>query len=285
MFALRPARNALAASTRLLRCAPLGIFNRQLSTRPLCEPSAFDFQLKLPTFNSELPTRRPGANSRRMRTYTNREPKTFKMNTCEKIRGVWRCMFQLQHAPSRVRSAQLALRTILRGRTLCRETLPREPLRFGIRSRSCFRERGNSGGVPRCLPAFRECGIHRTPETGANTQVAQNEHLRKKGGGVGCRISQVLLQNRHGSETLAALLTTLAHSLVARGHGAVCRPGGFSPSTKSSASGSAVRTRPAFRGVGVEGRGVPLCAVVARVEVQRRARMRGNRGPLPGGGK
>src|SRR5260370_40343263 len=28
------------------------------------------------------------------------------------------------------------------------------------------RERGNSGGVPRCLPAFRECGIHRTPETG-----------------------------------------------------------------------------------------------------------------------
>jgi hypothetical protein len=195
MFALRPARNALAASTRLLRCAPLGIFTRQLLTRPLCEPSAFDFQLKLPTFNSELPTRRPGANSCRMRTYTNREPKTFKMNTCQKIRGAWRCMFQLQHAPSRVRSAQFALRTILRGRTLRREALPREPLRPGIRSRSCFRsrERGNSGGVPRCLPAFRECGIHPTPETGANTQVAQNEHLRKKGRGVGCRISQVLL--------------------------------------------------------------------------------------------
>ncbi len=151
-----PACNALAASTRLLRCAPLGIFNRQLSTRPLCEPSAFDFQLKLPPFNSELPTRRPVANSRRMRTYTNREPKTFKMNTCEKIRGVWRCMVQLQHGPTRVRSAQFALRTILRGRTLRRETLPQEP-------------------------------------RAANTQLAQNEHLRKKGRGVGCRISQVLL--------------------------------------------------------------------------------------------
>ena len=82
-----PARNALAASTRLLRCAPVGIFNRQLSTRPLCEPSAFDFQLKLPPFNCELPIRRPGANSRRMRTYTNREPKTFKMNTSRKRGG------------------------------------------------------------------------------------------------------------------------------------------------------------------------------------------------------
>ena len=79
-----PAPNALAASTRLLRCAPLGIFNRQLSTRPLCEPSAFDFQLKLPTFNSELPTRRPGANSRRMRTYPNRGLNAFIMNTCRK---------------------------------------------------------------------------------------------------------------------------------------------------------------------------------------------------------
>src|SRR6266566_5578235 len=28
------------------------------------------------------------------------------------------------------------------------------------------RERGNSGGVPRIAPGFRECGIHRTPETG-----------------------------------------------------------------------------------------------------------------------
>jgi len=79
-----PACNALAASTRLLRCAPLGIFNRQLSTRPLCEPSAFDFQLKLPPFNSELPTRRPVANSRRMRTYPNRGLNAFIMNTCRK---------------------------------------------------------------------------------------------------------------------------------------------------------------------------------------------------------
>src|SRR6266700_262692 len=82
-----PACNALAASTRLLRCAPLGIFNWQLSTRPLCEPSAFDFQLKLPTFNSELPTRRPGANSRRMRTYPNRGLNAFIMNTCRKRGG------------------------------------------------------------------------------------------------------------------------------------------------------------------------------------------------------
>ena len=81
-----PARNALAASTRLLRCAPLGIFNRRLLTRPLCEPSAFDFQLKLPTFNSELPTRRPGANSRRMRTYPNRGLNAFIMSTCRKER-------------------------------------------------------------------------------------------------------------------------------------------------------------------------------------------------------
>src|SRR6266571_1420739 len=79
-----PARNALAASTRLLCCAPLGIFNRRLLTRPLCEPSAFDFQLKLPTFTSELPTRRPGANSCRMRTYPNRGLNAFIMNTCRK---------------------------------------------------------------------------------------------------------------------------------------------------------------------------------------------------------
>src|SRR2546427_2725349 len=184
MFALRPARNALAASTRLLRCAPLGIFNRQLLTKPLCEPSAFDFQLKLPTFNSELPTRRPGANSRRMRTYTNREPKTFKMNTCEKNTGG-----VALHVSTSARSLASPKRAICTPDDLTRPYLaPRNAssrapaVRFSVpQLLPGSRERGNSGGVPQRLPAFRECGIHRTPETGANTQVAQNEHLRKKG--------------------------------------------------------------------------------------------------------
>src|SRR6266566_3235952 len=60
--------------------------------------------------------------------------------------------------PTRARSAQFALRTILRGRTLRRETLPREPLRSGFRSRSCFRDPGNAGTPVECRGVFRHSG-------------------------------------------------------------------------------------------------------------------------------
>ncbi len=43
-----------------------------------------------------------------------------------------------------------------------------------FRSRSCFRDPGNSDGVPQCLPAFRECGIPRTPETGAGSYACES---------------------------------------------------------------------------------------------------------------